>query len=199
MSKAKEFSKKSGSKFFKPGSQPQLAKTEIVMALQELNKKVDTIDNDLQFVRQASRKADWRSIALLRLISAKLNIAEPEIIEKIEEVQVDAFNIDSLTEDNTKGFLNADSEVASEGLIAVIKLDALKGGNKLPGGGVLRSKIIIGQHTLVKEVDAAIVGMKVGETKRFPLDLQGATDEAEITLFQLRKFPTASQQVTEVQ
>ena len=187
MSKAKEFARKNSSQFFKPGTQPQVAKTELVMALQLLERRLQEVESELKFTRSASRKADWRSIALLRLMSDKLTLPESEITNKIEEVQIEAYNADSAQDDLNKNLVDT-TELADTEMTAIIQLKTYLNGQQVANGSILRSKIVIGQHTIVKELDEALLGMKVGESKKFPLVMQGQTDEAEVTLYALKVF-----------
>lgn len=184
--------------FFKPGTQPQVAKADLVMAIQGLAKDLQEVDSASSAARQTARKADWRSIALMRIISERFGLSEDDIVKKIEEVQIDAFNADSDNDDlNRKLIPLGPEETANEGMIAIIQVKTFFEGKLVANGGALRSKIRIGLSELVKEVDEALIGMKSGETKRFPLSLQGATDEAEVTLYGLRIQDTSSQKLAE--
>jgi hypothetical protein len=142
--------------------------------------------------------ADWRSLAIMKLLDeeahkiqpAQLNITEARVIAKAEQLQVETFEADSAEDDIARKLEPVSSEAsAAKGMFAVATMKLYNKGQELEEQRVVRTKIEIGMAELFPELDEVVVGMKVGESKRFPFSLQGKTDEAEVTLLGLRKKP----------
>jgi hypothetical protein len=143
-----------------------------------------------------ARIADWRSLAIMKLMDEQSveallkgfpGITEKMIVEKAEQLQVEDFEKDSLEQDRVKNLIPCDEESAANGHYAIGTMKVFKEGKELEEQRIVRTKFEIGLAEHFPEVDEAVRGLKVGESRRFKLSLQNKTDEAEFFLTGLRK------------
>lgn len=143
-----------------------------------------------------ARIADWRSLAIMKLMDEQSveallkgfpGITEKMIVEKAEQLQVEDFEKDSLEQDRVKNLIPCDEEPAANGHYAIGTMKVFKEGKELEEQRIVRTKFEIGLAEHFPEVDEAVRGLKVGESRRFKLSLQNKTDEAEFFLTGLRK------------
>lgn len=147
--------------------------------LKALNQTLDQMNTLVTIV-------DWRSRALVSVLNEKKITLPDEISHRAEQFQIIDFELASDEEDKGKNLV-AVASPAETGMYAIVRVSFFNKGIDLPLERIVRSKILIGSGSLFKEVDEALVGMKIGESKKFPLSLQGQTDQAEVTLIGLRK------------
>lgn len=193
MSKALEFNKKNAKL---AAAQQQNNAENINMlrqALSGLYQKLFELQNKLEDLTGSAKAADWRSLAIMKLLS-KAGISEDEVTAKAEELQVNAFDKESSLDDEAKG-LEVHDGVAETGNTAIAQIKVYKDGVEISESQVVRSKFELGKNELLPEIDEAVLGMKVGDRKRFPLSLAGKTDEGEILLVSLRRKKQAAPSV----
>ena len=175
-------------------------------ALKELVENKDNQQNQIQSLRQAvmavyqklyqmeaaiqsgqrvSSALDFRTRAITTLLG-KAGITESEIKAEVEALQVEQFNRDSEEDDKKRGLVTADGP-AENGHFATTTIRLYKDGVEVENERIVRSKVELGKAELLPEIDAAVLGMNVGETRQFALDLQGRSDTAEVTLLALKK------------
>lgn len=185
MSKAVEFSKRNAKL---AAAQQQSNADNINMlrqALSGLYQKLFEVQGKLESLTGSAKAADWRSLAIMKLLN-KAGISEDEVTAKAEELQVNAFEKESNLDDEARGLESHDG-TAENGITAIAQIKVFKDGVEIPESQVVRSKFEIGKAELLPEIDQAVLGMKTGEKKRFPLSLSGKTDEGEIILVGLRR------------
>lgn len=167
---------------------------KIIMNLAARLFKLERRVNEDYFAK--ARIADWRSLAIMKLMDEQAvealrkgfpAITEKMVIEKAEQLQIEDFEKDSSEQDKIKNLVVCDDEVASNGHHAIGTMKVFKDGAELEEQRIIRTKFEIGLAEHFPEVDEAVRGLKVGESRRFKLSLQGKTDEAEFFLTGLRK------------
>lgn len=151
-----------------------------------------------------ARIADWRSLAMMKLLDEQAagkvsGITEKMIVEKAEQLQIEDFEKESVEQDRIKNLVVCDDEVASNGYYAVGTMKVFKDGLELEEQRIVRTKFEIGLAEHFPEVDEAVRGLKVGESRRFKLSLQNKTDEAEFFLTGLRKKKESDEKPEAVQ
>jgi hypothetical protein len=160
-----------------------------------LSKRVYEMDRRLRDVGRDANAAQWRSQSLVEVLSeatptviidGKPQAMKTALANKAEDLQIADFNASAAEFDKANKLVVVDG-AAEAGHFATVSIDYFKDGAKLEEQRTVRSKIHLGQHELFPELDDHIKGMKVGETKKFPLSLMGLTDEAELHLFDLKK------------
>lgn len=195
MSKALEFNKRSG----KIAAAQQQSNTESInmlrQALSGLYQKLFEVQGKLESLTGSAKAADWRSLAIMKLLS-KAGISEDEVTAKAEELQVAAFDKESDLDDEAKNLETYDG-VAENGITAIAQIKVYKDGVEIPESQVVRSKFELGKSELLPEIDQAVLGMKAGDRKRFPLSLSGKTDEGEVILISLRSQKKSTSSSTE--
>lgn len=192
MSKAVEFNKRN-SKLAAAQQQSNAENINMLrQALSGLYQKLFEIQGKVESLTGSAKAADWRSLAIMKLLN-KVGISEDDVTAKAEELQVNAFDKESALDDEAKN-LEVHDGVAENGITAIAQIKVYKDGTEIPESQVVRSKFELGKSELLPEIDQAVLGMKAGERKRFPLSLAGKTDEGEVILISLRrqKSSTAS-------
>lgn len=164
-------------------------------ALSGLYQKLFELQGKLENLTGSAKAADWRSLAIMKLLS-RAGISEDDVTAKAEELQVTAFEKESALDDEAKG-LEAHDGVAENGVTAIAQIKLYKDNTEIVESQVVRSKFELGKNELLPEIDQAVIGMKPGERKRFPLSLAGKTDEGEIILISLRRNRSAATGDTE--
>jgi hypothetical protein len=154
-------------------------------ALIAVYQKLYQMDAAIQSGQRVSSALDFRTRAMMALLE-KTGITESEIKTQVEQLQVEQFNRDSEEDDKKRSLVPADGP-AENGHFATTTINLYKDGVEVENERIVRSKVELGKSELLPEVDAAVLGMSVGDTKEFPLDLQGRTDTAKITLLALKK------------
>lgn len=157
--------------------------------------KVFQMENDIRQLRNQADRAtsiakasEYRSLALSKLLTEK--VVDEQILNiEIEQMQIEDFEENSRADDARRGLQAVDDQVAEKGLFAILTVRFFKSGEELKKEKIVRSKIEIGKEELFQGVDASVVGLKVGESRRFPLNIENQVDEAEVTLLGLRKAP----------
>jgi len=154
-------------------------------ALMSIYQKMYQMDAAIQQNQRVGNALDFRTRALSQLLE-RAGVTEKQIREKVEELQVEQFERDSAEDDKNRNLVAAEGP-AQNGLFATTTIRLFKDGVEVENEKIVRSKIELGKSELLPEVDQAIAGMSVGDTKTFALDLQGRTDTAELTLLSLKK------------
>lgn len=157
-----------------------------------LSKRVFEMDKKVRDLTRTANAADWRSSAILEVLAVSVDqngvplIAKASVSTKAEELQIEDFDARAVEFDKINGLVPVDGP-AEKGHFATVSMDYFKDGVKLEEQKTVRSKIHLGEHELFPELDAFIMGMKVGETRKFPLSLMGLTDDVEVFLIDLKK------------
>ena len=146
--------------------------------------------NTIQDLNRQMKANTFRSQAAGKMLQ-KLGITESEIEATVDTLIIAEFDKNSNDDDAEKKLSIVSSGTATIGMNAILSLRLFKDGAELIEQRILRSKIEIGKSELLPQVDEVLVGMSVGEAKKFLIDLQGKTDEAEVTLLGLRSQPAA--------
>lgn len=164
--------------------------------------RVFQMENDLRQLRNQvdratsiSKASEYRSLALSKLLTEKI-VDEQALNAEIERMQIEDFEENSRVDDSRRSLQAVDDQVAENGLFAVTTLRFYKTGEELKKEKIVRSKIELGKEELFQGVDAAVIGLKVGESRRFPLNIENQVDEAEVTLLGLRKAPPKPEPAT---
>lgn len=191
--KTNRFQRRSKTELVKQTAQNSQISMALAQKVFELEKKLNDQAEDIKRIKKTADHAGWRARALAQL-APKFGIEESLLEDTIAALQ--NLDYDSLSDADDK---NRNLEIITEGeaqngMIAVRAFKFFKGGNELRNERLNRSKAELGQNQVVNGVDELTVGMKIGETKRAPLELQGITDEVEITLIGLRKLPAQQAQ-----
>ncbi|NBP02991.1 MAG: hypothetical protein EBU90_23340 [Proteobacteria bacterium] len=154
--------------------------------------QINRLLSEMRNLRSKADAAHYLSRALNNLMPSK--IPQDQVLGEIERLQVEDFNEASKEDDTARNLVDASDETAQNGLHAIIQMNTFKDGKEIVDERMVRSKIEIGKVELLQEIDELLVGMKVGERKRFPLNIQGKTDEAEVVLIGLRKKQEVAQE-----
>jgi len=155
-------------------------------SLVDVYQKLYQIESSVQTGQRISGALDFRTRAIVALLQ-KVSITEQQVKEQIEALQVEQFNRDSDEDDKKRGLVDELNEAAKSGHFAITTIRIFKNGEEVDSEKIVRSKVELGKEELLPEIDNAVIGMKVGETKKFPLNLQGRSDTAELTLLSLKK------------
>jgi hypothetical protein len=160
--------------------------TGIAMKVYELETKLNRLTQRLSGAEATARYADYRSSALTTLLQNSGTYSEAAVLNEIEVLQVKDFEANSEVDDQRNN-LEVFNGAAETGLQAIVSLKFFKDGSELHTERVVRSKMELGKNEILPGVDEAVTGLTPGQTKRIAIDLQGKTDEMEITLLGLRK------------
>ena len=154
-------------------------------AVMAMYQKVYQLDSAIQTSQRVGSALDFRTRALAQLLE-RAGITEQDIKTKVEELQVDQFERDSAEDDKRRNLVSAEGP-AQNGHFVTTSIRLFKDGAEVENERIVRSKVELGKAELLPEVDQAVLGMNVGETKKFDLNLQGRTDSAELTLLTISK------------
>lgn len=148
-----------------------------------------------------AKLADWRSLAIMKVLSGSLiplgDSFATAVTAMAEHLQIEDFNVESQEDDLSKG-LEVIEGIAAKGHYAIATVHVFKGDRELEDQHLVRIKIHLGSNELFPELDDVIIGMSVGESKRFKIELLGQTDSAVVTLLGLRQkvVPPAAPETT---
>lgn len=184
MSKIQEYRKRSAKLATEQESANVNKLDQLTKLVINVHNRLKQTEDELYTFKQTAKMADWRSLAIMKLLD-KAGITEDDVIKKAEDIQADSFDVESNKDDIANGLIPTNGP-ATLGMHAIVSLSASKGGLQVDELNVFRSKCTLGQENLLKEVDDAVIGMSIGETKEFPLDVQGKTDTGRVTLLGLR-------------
>ena len=154
--------------------------------LASLKEAVKRTNGAMTGLMAMAQSATWRSMAIQKLLGP-LGISEEQIVERANELLVKDFEAASDNADAELGLVKADDEDAKLGYGAIASLKTFLKGEEVVAFRSARTRFEIGGADTFKEVSEAVLGMKVGETKRFALVIQDKVDECELTLVGLRK------------
>ena len=161
-------------------------------AVMAMYQKVYQLDSAIQTSQRVGSALDFRTRALAQLLE-RAGITEQDIKTKVEELQVDQFERDSAEDDKRRNLVSAEGP-AQNGHFVTTSIRLFKDGAEVENERIVRSKVELGKAELLPEVDQAVLGMNVGETKKFDLNLQGRTDSAELTLLTISKVAEAKEE-----
>lgn len=161
---------------------------QLQQAVVAVYQKLFQVEKTSQNQRRIDDVLDLRTRAVMSLLE-KVGITESDIKAKINDLQVENFDRQSAEDDKRRNLEPAEGP-AEKGHIATTTILVYKDGVEVEDERVVRSKVELGKAEFLQEVDDAVIGMQVGETKEFPLSLQGKTDTAKLTLLALSKAKT---------
>jgi hypothetical protein len=201
--KMTDFRKKRNNDFTKGKAKEAMANVELLhQRIETLTKlvfglsgKLFEMEKKVRNVTRDANAAQWRSQAIVEVLAGFLHLTDSDgnlvyprglISETAEKLQIREFEKDAAEFDRVNDLLPFDG-TAAMGHFAVVQMDYYKDGTRMEDQRTVRSKIHLGQHELFPELDELIVGMRVGETKKCPLNLMGLTDEVEILLLDLKQ------------
>jgi hypothetical protein len=195
MSKALEFKKREAKDAMVKNQHVANEIPAIKQVIGKLFQTLGQLQNQLEQATASAKMADWRSLAILKGLDdvAKGKVAlsdldEAYMINKAEDLQIAAFDKESDVDDAGRKLEKIEGP-AEKGQFAIARVRLFKTGEEVQDSQVIRTKFEIGKAELLPQVDEAVIGMNIGDSKRFPLALAGKTDEAEIALYGLRKLP----------
>lgn len=159
----------------------------ITQEVANLKNAAQKMNGALAGLMAMAQTATWRSMAIQKLLPS-FGITEEQIVEKANALLVEDFEAASDRADVELGLVKAEAiEEAKSGYHAVASLKTFLKGEEAVAFRSIRTRFEIGGGDTFKEVTEAVVGMKVGETRRFALVIQDKVDECELTLLGLRK------------
>jgi hypothetical protein len=180
----------------------------LFMASARMFARVKELEQRVGFAVEGLKMVDFRSLAIIRVLTEHFDSNGVLTKEKFEqfatELQIAEFERESAQDDKDNQLENADAEVAINSFRAIFTLRFFKDGVEDLSKRLVRSKIELGKNEIgFPEIDTAILGMKVGETKTAKLQARSGEAEVEITLLGLRKptkveapAPTAESQAS---
>jgi|GEM_PF-4746282 len=152
-----------------------------------LNKRIVDMEKSNRIMYPAALDGEYRSHSIAKVIS-RLGVTEKEIEEQMKNMYAEDFEKGDPNDDLLRGLEPvSDGAVAADGMFSVLNLKMYKNGKEIPEGEVVRRKLEMGKQEVFPELDALIVGMKVGEVKRVPFVIANDSDEMEISLLKLRQ------------
>lgn len=163
-------------------------------AVMAIYQKLYQMDSAIQLNQRVSSALDFRTRAVTSLLE-KAGITEKDIKDKVQELQIQQFDRDSAEDDKKRNLVDTQGP-AQTGQYATTTIRVFKDGEEVESERIVRSKVELGKAEFLPEVDEAILGMNVGETKTFPLNLQGRTDTAELSLLSLKEAVKAPETET---
>jgi hypothetical protein len=155
-----------------------------------LEKAFEALANAHNRTEVKADAADWRSVAMLKLLNEAGTVKEDDVVNTVRDIKVKQFDEASLKDDADRGLVNADGEQAQTGMIITTSIKIFKDGQET-SNNIPRSKVELGKNELYPELDTAMIGATKGETRRFAASINGETLELEATLLSLRKKPEA--------
>lgn len=188
MSKADEFRKRNRKLDALNSQQNAETNLKIFQMLLDVLGKMKKLEDQMKDLFPKARIAEWRSLAIMRLCHEKNLLTEQEVVEKGNQLMIEDFQQHSDADDKARSLITVQGP-AEDGMYAILNLKVYKDGQELQDQEIPRSKIEIGKVEQFPELDAAVRGMNVGETKRFPLKLMQQTDEGQVVLLGLRQAP----------
>lgn len=149
----------------------QAAFTQVGMRLQEIQKEIVGLNNNIQTV-------DCRSLATLRMLERELEFVEGAHGKVAEEIRAEIFNEMSEAE-NDELCLQSVDRPAAEGDTVVFTMDAFeKTEDGLAGSSerindlcIFRSKVQLGANRLPKEIEDQILGMTPRTSREFDMTI----------------------------
>jgi hypothetical protein len=195
MSKAREFHSKSRIKNTEVASQQAVEVSlqtrdlmgRVLDAAFKASRGADEAVDEAKLATRSLVVLNYKLTALIDLLSEGLTPSAELIRARSEKFVIEDFDTRSAQDDTERNLLNADSKQATNGLIAVVRLDVFKNGTLIQEQSAFRSKMEIGKAEIHPAVDAAMEGLKVGESKDFPITLANLQYEAKVTLLGLRE------------
>ncbi len=155
-----------------------------------LSLKTFELETKLRHAENVARLCEYRTRAIVGLMEGGQPVGEKSVIRRIMQFQEEEFEKGSALDDQQRNLEVVTSETAQSGMIAITTIRLFKDGAELEDERVVRSKIELGRNELFKGLDEAIIGLQIGESKSFPLNIQDKTDSAEVTLLGLRRAQT---------
>jgi hypothetical protein len=167
------------------------ANLEILQRLQQMiygmSYKLFQLEQEFNSTKAQARVADYRSLATANLLKTGGTFSERQLIEAIFELQAKDFEEQSARDDQEKNLEVVTDQAASNDQHAITTVRLFKDGKEIEDQRIVRSKVVLGRNELFAGFDEQVLGMTLGETKRFKTDKFPHFDEAEVTLLGLRK------------
>lgn len=165
----------------------QISGNMITQLVSALALRMFSVERKVQEMSIRAKKADWRSAAILNILQEKSLMSEKEIEVAIANVQQKELNQEIEIAVQRLGLEDVPKEVVAEkGHHAIVTVEFLKEGKVLEGE-TIKAMIELGKYEVFPELDDAVLGMTVGETKDFGLEIMDQTDSARVTLAGLKR------------
>lgn len=159
---------------------------QIASDLRIAKDNINNLSSRLNGVLGMAQSASMRSLAIQKLL-VPVGISEDQVTEKANQLLVTDFEAANAKADAELGLVDVEAnEEAKPKYTAVASLRLFKEGEEVVALRTIRTRFEVGGADTFPEISQAVIGMKVGDVKRFPLAVQGQTDECELTLFGLR-------------
>ena len=170
-------------------SQMQKIVQALSMTVLDLSRRVDALTNVTKRADLISRELDFRTLAITNLLRSNgLGWLTSEAVEsEVKGLKVGRFEQESAADDARENLETVEGQPADNGMTAIANIKLYAQGVEQTEDEVPRIRLGVGKGELLAEVDEAVRGMSVGESKRFKVNIQGRIDEAELTLLGLRK------------
>jgi hypothetical protein len=162
---------------------------QLLAAFVGLNKRIVDVEKSNRIMYPAALDGEFRSHAIAKILAGlNIGVTEKAVEQAMKDMYAEEFEAGDPGDDLLKNLEPAaEGATAVDGMFAVLNLKMFKGGKELPAGEVVRRKIELGKQEVFPELDALVVGMKVGEAKRVPFVIGNDSDEMEISLLKLRQ------------
>ena len=151
-------------------------------------------------VTDLAKRANQRSLDLIYQVQALIELAglSSESVDKralaLRESDTEKYNDE---QDRAGGWIAANSDAKAEsGMTAIVSIALYQNGKELVDDRIVKARIEIGKGELLAEIDQAILGLVVGESKRVTVKLGERTTDAEVKLLGLRAKAVANQEAT---
>jgi hypothetical protein len=151
--------------------------------LMDLEKEV----KDMKVMLPIAKAADYRSLAVQRLLESKGISNKEEMIKITNEILIEDFDLKSAQDDVTQGLEIVTDRLTQKDDHVIINMKFYKDGKELVEEEYPKTKITIGSYEMFPELDDALISMKIGECKKFPVNLINETDECVVTLIGIRQ------------
>lgn len=157
--------------------------------------KLFELENQLKATHSNMRVLDYKITAYSAFLD-RMGVSKAELNAEIVRLQEADFEVDSQADDEARGLTRADeSAPAALGQVAILTIRFFKAGLELTNERIVRSKIDLGKNEIFGgKLDEQVLGLLVGQTKRFPISVGEGIDEAEVTLLGLRDAPQVQEQ-----
>lgn len=155
-----------------------------------LSKRIFELERELKEVKTLlpiAKAADYRSLSVQRILEEKAIIKKDEMLRVNNDIIVEDFDLKSIQDDKIKGLEVVEDRPAQKDDFVILNLKFFKDGKELEEEEYPRSKVCLGSIELFPELHDAVMGMKVGGKKLFPVELMGQTDHSQVTLIGIRQ------------
>jgi len=170
--------------------QAAVSQEQLMGVIFGLSKKVFELEKTIKEIKlllPIAKAADYRSLAVQRTLENKGITNKNEMMRLNNEIIVEDFDLKSTQDDKIKGLEVIQDRSAQKDDYVILRLQFFKGGKELLEEEYPRAKVCLGSTELFPELHDAVLEMKSGEEKKFPVELMGQTDHCIVTLVGIRQ------------